>query len=77
MNEVPSSQEVSKVPLLWPKLLSLWTRALAHFLMQRVREKNATGLPFWLSVAASAASDASVSTSNGILSSTAVTTASS
>ena len=46
-------------------------------LPQRVRQKNATGLPFWLKVAASAASDASVSTSNGILSSTAVTTASS
>ena len=63
-------------PLLWPKLLSPMDACFSS-LPQRVREKNATGLPFWLKVAASAASDASVSTSNGILSSTAVTSASS
>ena len=72
---MPSSQEVSKVP--YSLYSSFSMNACFSSLPQRVREKNATGLPFWLSVAASAASDASVSTSNGILSSTAVTTASS
>ena len=42
-----------------------------------MREKKVTGLPFWLRVAANATSDASVSTSNGMLSSIAVTAASS
>ena len=40
-----------------------------------MREKKATGRPFWLMVAAIAKSEASVSTSNGTLSSMAETAA--
>ena len=77
-NEVPSSQEVSPVHTVSIMACGSFSMdACFNSLPWRVREKNATGLPFWLSFAASATSDAPVSTSNKILSSTAVTTVSS
>ena len=50
---------------------------MLQFTALKSREKKATGFPFWLRVAANATSEASVSTSKGIVSSIAVTTASS
>ena len=49
--------------LLLPSTLLLKQCALELTVPYGVRQKNATGLPFWLRVAAKATSDASVSTS--------------